>query len=350
MNSDGRMHLGWAVGQDNDGRGTVLRTRNGGQQWEKGYLPGMFEFSNPSRVDAVSLSCVWLAVNVKGTGYILCGTADKQDWRIATEALNLVIPELYGLSALDERTLCAVGAEGTILVTHDAGKSWLHPISIPKVHLQGVRVVSKNVMWASGDVQDGHAVLLLSINGGKDWKRVGDQPGSGVPDTHMLAMAAFDEIHAWAVGGDYSVIYTESGGALWLRQKAPEAVGYDANDIYLLPSGLGWIPDDFAIAATKDGGRTSWESQDYPGGGYLLSVSGVDEKNLWIVGMTGGGTAKPLGFGHATAGPSATRYSYVGMIFHTENGGGTWIKQVVEGKADIPIGLCDCSFISVVTP
>jgi len=88
------------------------------------------------------------------------------------------------------------------------------------------------------------------------------------------------------------------------------------------------------ILHTTDGGAT-WTQQTSPTGFDLISISIIDENNVWISGNVGGGK-----------GSNSSLWDN-GTIIHTSNGGATWVTQHVSPEymnavsfADINNGWC----------
>ena len=166
---------GWAVG----GKGTVLKTENGGGRWEnQGYL------------------------------------SDKHLW---------------GVYFVDPTHGWIVGEEGEILHTADGGSRWVQQRSNTEQHLFAVHFANLTHGWIVGT----NGLILHTADGGKMWVR------QRTPVNQTLRDIAFrDEKRGWAVGEKGLILHTTDGGITWNRYPTPAQ--HNLQDIHLQKN-AGWI-------------------------------------------------------------------------------------------------------------
>jgi len=118
--------VGWVVGSSVDGYGSIVHTRDGGQNWVR-------------------------------------------------QGDTSQIPDVYfeGVWAVDRYTAWVVGGPdngyGVILRTDDGGQTWERQGSsaeIPNVELTDISAVDANTAWACGGVLGGYGTILCTVDGG----------------------------------------------------------------------------------------------------------------------------------------------------------------------------------------
>ncbi|HEX8558370.1 MAG TPA: YCF48-related protein [Pyrinomonadaceae bacterium] len=227
---------GWAAG---DG-GVVLRTRDGGQNWQRQPVATAETFNDVffrNDDDGYLLSASQIFTTEDG----------GQTWRASTRFL----PQTFG------------GAEP---------------------ELYSVRFTSKKRGWVVGSLSRGETVidsLLLSTdNGGASWQR------RRLPVNSELIHFDFDgDKRGWVVGSGGRILHTRDGGETWEQQNSGTAaalyhVDFEGDE-------RGWaVGERGAILRTQDGGRT-WRAVPAPVRSTLLSVKFVNKDEGWVVGRGG---------------------------------------------------------------
>lgn len=166
---------GWAVG----GKGTVLKTENGGSRWEN-----QRDLSNK---------------------------------------------HLWGVHFVDPAHGWIVGEEGEILHTQDGGNRWVQQRSNAEQPLFAVHFVNVTHGWIVGT----NGLILHTTDGGITWVR------QRTPVNQTLRDIAFrDEKRGWAVGENGLILHTTDGGDTWNRYPTPAQ--HNLQDIYLQKN-AGWI-------------------------------------------------------------------------------------------------------------
>lgn len=195
--------------------------------------------------------------------------------------------------------------------------SWqLTPTGVT-AQLRGLSVVSRQVVWASGQ----RGTVLRTTDGGRSWRQVSP------PDVATLDfrdIEAFDESTAVALSigpGEQSRIYrTGDGGATWTEsfRNTDTAAFYDCMAFFDRKRGLALsdpVDGKFRVLSTSDGGA-SWAVLPTEGmppaldGEFAFAASGqcltTFGRDAWIA--TGGGAQA--------------------RVLHSRDGGRTWSVSV----------------------
>jgi photosystem II stability/assembly factor-like uncharacterized protein len=141
--------------------------------------------------------------------------------------------------------------ESDILITRDGGASWQLYVS-PDAHkeLFGICQSPDGAVYFIGF--DGN--MLRTRDGGRTWQRF------QLRFDAYKALAFRDAGHIQMVGG----VSFERGDALEVDSSgnilSHDSLGYELNDIHLLPDGNGWRCGYGVMQHTRDGGKT-WEWQ-----------------------------------------------------------------------------------------
>jgi photosystem II stability/assembly factor-like uncharacterized protein len=321
---EGAEYAGWTVGNSWGGYGTILRSTDSGVSWFRqgsGQLAG----ASLEGVAVVDPYTAWV-VGESSAGYatIYHTTDGGLTWNRKGSAAQVPDTSLLKVTTFGDNNIWAVGS-GTILHSSDGGDSWANqiPAGYESTPLQGVFTPDGVNVWATGGPLGGYATILKSDNGGLSWTR---QSGGdvGLMD-HILGVSAVDANMAWAMGGvssamGWKVLGTTDGGTTWTQQNEG---AHDGNEVHAVDASTVWAVSDSTIQRSINGGAT-WTgstSQDY-----TMGVSAVDSQQAWAV----------------TEGPS-------GAIFHTTNGGTSWVKLTQLGGENLP-GLSTVSFSTTAIP
>ncbi len=192
-----------------------------------------------------------------------------------------------------------------------AALHWNPQVSNTTASLRGLRVVSPQVVWASGT----QGTFLRTTDGGEHWQS-GTVAGAEALD--FRDVEAFDAETAYLLAsgeGDHSRVYkTSDGGGHWeLLLTNPDAKGFydaiafgDARHGILLGDPVG---GHLVIFTTADGGET-WQRRPMP---LALDEEGAFAASGTSLIMRGTNDAW-----FATGGPNGAR------VFGTHDGGRTW--------------------------
>jgi photosystem II stability/assembly factor-like uncharacterized protein len=290
--------------------------------------------------------------------------------------LRLLV-DLRNVYFVDSRRGWVIGDGGTILATHNGGKSWVLQPSGVTVTLWDIYFLSPQLGWIVGD--DG--LILKTSNGGKQWVQLTTNATQNLSGIHFISPQ-----RGWAVGEDGVILTTFDGGQTWVGQNSTvnfrleggvffvnERVGWVAGNsnqilqttdggqtwnvirvggesspgfrggLYFADENQGWLVGESSIYATGDGGRT-WTQQFSDTNEYLWAVSFSSTQQGWVTGNNGlilatvdGGqtwTRQSSGISSQISGIAAVSsqqawaVSREGTILTTSNGGQTsWIPQ-----------------------
>ncbi len=209
---------GWAVGMGE----TILRTTNGGKKWE--ILTGGESTTAVGEGDIMLLDAYFTRKKVEGKEKIFGWVVGQNGVVLYTEDAEkrFVKPEdvwktwhkqevkdaegvliennLNDIFFADEQTGWIVGADGLMLQTTDAGKTWQVVDVGSKEELHGIYFAPKTqIGWAIGT----YGTILHTSDNGKTW-----QPQSApihkvtkkALTYDLLSVCAFDQSHCWIVG------------------------------------------------------------------------------------------------------------------------------------------------------
>ena len=264
---------GWTVGKF----GTILHTRDGGNNWTR-------QNSGTSKpLTSVSFADESHGFAVGAGGIIFATTDGGQSWQLQSSGTKVHLLEVNSLSTA---SAFIAGAFGTLLSTRDGGVSWLkHSLSwnslVPRLilktgqvepNLNTVYFVDSKEGWLGGEF----GLLLHTRDSGHTWtaRRV----GADLPQ--IVSIRFRDRLTGWAVGSRGTLLNTNDGGRTWQEIDAGTK-----RDLYAV-----WIDDQQGLIA---------------GQGIVLGTSngGLDWGNLgssvgtaWLSGVAGNaGTAVVVG-------------------------------------------------------
>ena len=227
------------VGYITGGRGTILKTEDGGKTWAR----------KMARSD----------------------TPGRGGRRGGIRA------NLMGIQMISETTGFIAGSENTILKTTDGGETWVGSSERARVgetrnNLENIWFVSPTTGWVIGSF----GTLLHTADGGENWEK--RDPGF---DNNLFGIYFIDENTGWICGQESLILHTTDGGATWNQQKT-ESID-DLNDIIFVDAMVGWAVGGYnTILHTTDGGKT-WAVSNIPGGANFKGVHATDQNHCWTV-------------------------------------------------------------------
>ncbi len=326
---------GFAVGNS----GTILRTADGGINWES--IPS----GSTKSFNSIAFASPEIGVIVAAGGNMYRTTNGGQDWEhlpIVTQA------HLYGVTFVNNHTGIAVGYGGIILKTTDAGETWYQSTySYPAVILYSVCSVDSNtIISVGGDPAWGYDFIIRSSDGGDSWTII-----DGATPNMLFDVSFVNNNRCIAVGMYGLILLTTDGGITWFESSSGVAttltrvnvntqgkgfaVGLAGEILYTQNSGTDWIikservtsefltgityidenvgsavGDAATILRTTDGGD-SWYHQTPPSGtGQYDHYHGVSFANELVGNAVG----------------------VFGLISRTTDGGNFWDWQLVRSN------------------
>ena len=377
--------IGWVVGNG----GTILSTKNGGQNWEsqesavgplhkvffldekEGWIGGdggtlLYTKDGGKKWEKKNLGTFWPIAGIhfmnSKTGWVLEGgkihrtTDGGAQWKTTLLPLPDLPPSGFmkrvipreertysgrgGVFFFNEKKGWAAMQSNAVFYTEDGGATW---------ERKDLAFWVSSIAFADGkNGCVGSSTILCTEDGGKTWRdRLGARSDDGtlIIDRYLINIQAISfpsPKEGWAVGGsggqginDGQIMKTEDGGKSW------RMAGRNEDPAYFFDSNTGWrAQNNFrlekgSIVQTADGGDT-WTVQKAFGANINVNFFFTDPMTGWVVGLT------------RTSGEGGTRYLNY-FIFHTEDGGKTWITQFDEpaGKEQkLSDGLLDVFFIN----
>ncbi len=164
--------------------------------------------------------------------------------------------DLFSVAIADGRVV-AVGDRGAVWRSDDAGDTWSHARAPTERALTSVSLAGAGQGFAVG--RDG--VILATRDAGQSWElRAHPRSGDGA---HLLAVHALDARRALAVGSRGLRLRTDDGGLSW-RDESLRA-GRTAADVLLQDvacapgGGACWLVGEFGTLLRSDDAGASWE-------------------------------------------------------------------------------------------
>lgn len=199
---------------------------------------------------------------------------------------------LRGIRMLSHREAWAIGAEGVLVHTTDAGRTWSRTTFSPRAGMSSVTFVDPSTGWAAGNE------FFRTTDGGRSWQRIDFAHGSLGPVFFL------DRRIGWTCDR-YRFYRTSDGGSTW--QAFPRVSGRGASSLFFFDTQAGWLVTPWGdIERTNDGGRTWTVVHQHPD--LLSRIWFADRLEGWAVGgntalhtADGGNTWQPRSF------PSAER-------------------------------------------
>jgi len=270
--------------------GEILYTTDGGARWNRTSLPlGVGEISQIDFVDNLN---GWLAVrgNTVGDQFVFHSTDGGRSW-VQQGAHDG--GTLYGIDALDARTIVAVGYNccygPRIDRSTDGGQTWssiAHPLHPYGGIFQAVDFPTATTGWIAGRA----GALLKSTDAGATWVQQNPLGLYGGPSFFNLSFA--DANNGWVVASDgpslHYLLHTPDGGQTWTKQ-SPAVPGAITNVFAMSPSTV-WIGtagdgggSNGYVAHSTDGGAT-WTSELPAPNSSFDSVVAIGD-NVWASGV-----------------------------------------------------------------
>lgn len=216
----------WAVGDE----GTIVLTTTGGPTWESATTDTLHTF--------YGLSLVGLPENPISIQYSLAvgalGTARSTEvlgrsWRIPVNlppAGGLSRPNLYGVDVRGGTVGVIVGERAIYYRTADG--AWIG--SGRAETLYGVHLVDETTGWAVGT----NGTILKTSDAGASWTAQASGTTATLYDVHFV-----DRLRGWVVGAGGTILATRDGGTTWQPQES--GVSADLRGVWFTGADEGWV-------------------------------------------------------------------------------------------------------------
>jgi photosystem II stability/assembly factor-like uncharacterized protein len=208
------------------------------------------------------------------------------------------------------------GERGTILYTKDGGDTWEYQESGTEQELKSIAFVNEKVGWAVGK----YGVIIHTEDGGKTWAA---QQGTKAT---LNCVFFINDKEGWAVGDEGTVLRTGDGGKKW--EKREIGIRRAIASVYFANLRTGWILAGDEVYRTTNGGN-SWEKTKL---NIKMAKSGKVGKDT-VINMIGNELSPDWSKGGIFFTDEKNGWAVAGVwfIFHTEDGGKTWVNQLNTG-------------------
>ncbi len=249
---------GWAVGQ----AGIALRTRDGGNSWQKLPAPSGIEDGELRGLVASNSTNVGAGGLIGGQGFVSMSINGGDSWREVyrgSQVWGLGIvgnevwagtrtgmarsfdagatwffgsPEwLFDVHPTNGDLALGINSSTHVVRTEDGGIAWQPTYTTPVI--DGLDVVD-NRAWGVGSAPSS---IIYSADGGATWQtQVSHFPHN------LHAVSFMDALNGWAVGDDGAIVSTTSAGQPWRLESGPTA--RYLRDVHFLAEGVGWAVGD----------------------------------------------------------------------------------------------------------
>lgn len=291
----------WAGGS----KGTVLRTSDGGENWEVIKVPNAekLDFRGIKGIDEKTAVAVSAGLAEEGQARIYrtedAGKTWQQVWQTDQKGVFL-----DGVAFWDKKNGIIFGdpidSHLYLLKTADGGKTWelLSPAGLAAnlpneasfAASNSTMVVqgSKNVWIGTGGAD--HARVFYSSDRGQSWK-VTDTPMKANASSGIFGLRFWDANHGIAVGGDYkadkeafeNIIVTQDGGKTWKKTTSTNPAGLK-EAVVKLKNGTLVAVGPAGSCLSKDDGQTWQPLTGASAGLHALTAVG---NTCWAIGSKG---------------------------------------------------------------
>ncbi len=196
-----------------------------------------------------------------------------------------------------------VGERGHVLVSDDAGRSWVQRPAPTRATLTSVFFVNERLGWAAGH----DTAILRTVDGGESWQLVHEDQAVERP---ILDLWFKDERLGYAIGAYGLFLVTSDGGTTWKerpfaakdlvavpRDKTDNGDWYESdaslgedvhlNQIRQAESGRLYIAAEAGNIYRSDDGGTSWLSLKPPYQGSFFGTLPLQDESLLAYGLRG---------------------------------------------------------------
>lgn len=242
-------NIGWAIGPNDK----ILKTTNGGIDWENHAPQNLITKTSPSILSSASSPCGYFTD--ENTGYVTgydTGPIQTADGGNTWRHQKFQLTKLNSIYPIDQNTSWAVGG-ATIFMTKDAGLTWA--VTTPEEwpvnsspDLYDVYFINSSIGWVCG----GNGHIFKTTNGGIDWNEQSSYE-------HRLLRTIFfiDSNNGWAAGTNISfndvLLRTTDGGTNWTDYDM--GTTDDFLSVYFINSNIGWLASNLRLYKTTNGGN-----------------------------------------------------------------------------------------------
>jgi RHS repeat-associated protein len=217
-----------------------------------------------------------------GAGGVILKYNSTDGWVNKTDMQALV---LFATDMLDESTGYAVGKNGTVVKTNDAGYHWINQNAATTKNLNAVDFIDDN----TGVIVGNSGIILKTTNGGATYT------AQTIGSTNFKDVQMVTSTLGFAVGTGGVVLKTTNGGTSWSTELN---LGVDVNSVYFVDETTGYVTG--ANGLLYKAVQTSGTSYIWTDEHDIISISNsyndvyfVDYQTGYVVG-TGGKVYKTI--------------------------------------------------------
>ncbi len=218
----------------------IARSTDGGHTWA---LEEFVSRRNHTRIRGVAGGAPWV-VGMQG----MLVTLHKGKWKRLRTGLDVT---LLGLWCASPKDVYLCGANGTLAVTHDAGRTW--SVAPPLTEASLADVLGDG---AGNIVAVGSGGVILRSDDGARWEvvRAAVEAPKGSPRSSLKALATWRP-GCFLAAGDSTLLRSDDGGRTWRDVALPEVVR-NVTDVCATASGQWFVGSLERIVRSDDEGAT----------------------------------------------------------------------------------------------
>lgn len=184
----------------------------------------------------------------------------------------------YGMQAIGS-VLWAVGADGKIVRSDDAGQNWEVQTVPVKTHFQDIAAWDENTAIVVGN----EGVALFTSDAGKTWQ-VAKAPVNDVVNK-LLDVKVYAEGEAWAAGAFGTLLVSKDYGQSWEYAREPE--DFILNEVIKRADGGLVAVGEFGTILISENQGAEWQMITAPVESSLMAVDFKDAREGVAAGLEG---------------------------------------------------------------
>ncbi len=231
--------LHWGVG--------LLRTSNGGQNWEPVHFDSLFSGSYFYSIAFADQLRGW----APSTNSKIYHTTDGGiNWNLTNTGFPYTF---HKVNALPDGTIYMISSDMKMIKSTDWGVTWMEmsPVAGEGLTFNGMfHFIDASTGFLTARNPQNQTMLFKTSDGGLGWQQLNYNSSNRV-----LSLSFFDENNGMISVQGMGVMHTDDGGDSW--SEAEKIAGYDINHLkmYSQTEAVA-VYDDAFVAVTEDGGET----------------------------------------------------------------------------------------------
>lgn len=254
---------GWICGD----AGTLLKTSNGGQNWNQVNVTA-------NNLNSIVFTDANTGIAVGDNGTIIITTNGGTNWSAVTSGTT---EQFRKVSKSSGGFVFASGDNGLVAVSNNNGASWQLKNSGTTTRFRSIDGVGSLKIWASGD--DG--LIRYSSDGGTTWTT----QNSGITNNDIHDIQFINDNIGFAGGSSSNFIFTSDGGQTWTLRNS--GVFFGLNGIYFQDANIGWGVSIVGTIFFTTNGGVSWTSQPCGSPFTLIEAYFIHQGKGWTIGENG---------------------------------------------------------------